>query len=71
MCMECNQTPCHSRCPNASEKVEIKRCSECGNEIYEGEQYLEAPKGIVCYECLTNMSLSGLLKLIGEELITL
>ncbi len=33
MCMECLQTPCHPRCPNAPEP-EYPKCALCNGEIH-------------------------------------
>ena len=41
MCKICRQQPCASRCPNASEPKRIYTCDLCGNDIVEGEEYME------------------------------
>ena len=40
MCMECRQTPCHPRCPNAPEPKFKHTCSFCDEGILNGEQYI-------------------------------
>jgi hypothetical protein len=39
MCSECQQTPCHSRCPNAPDPKVKGRCIRCGDELREDYQY--------------------------------
>ena len=42
MCSICLRNPCDSRCPNAPEPKPVEICSECGEGIYEGDEYLTA-----------------------------
>ena len=37
MCMECRQTPCHPRCPNAPDPKPVYECEYCHDGIYEGD----------------------------------
>lgn len=39
MCIECRQTPCHPRCPNAPEPKVRGRCEQCGEELREDYEY--------------------------------
>lgn len=49
MCSLCRQFPCHPRCPNAPEPVPLMRCKECGEGIYEGDEYSITTPGTVGY----------------------
>jgi hypothetical protein len=53
MCMECGQTPCNPRCPNAPEPKHCERCSECGAKLYVGDGYYEVDGSIYCEDCMT------------------
>lgn len=70
MCEVCRMIPCHSSCPNATELVPIYRCMECGSGIFEGDKYLDGPKGYVCEECLEDMATEEILEMLGESLAT-
>lgn len=52
MCMECRQTPCHPRCPNAPEPESFRRCSECGEKIYAGDGYYYVEGSTYCEDCM-------------------
>lgn len=52
MCSLCRQFPCHPRCPNAPEPVPLMRCKECGEGIYEGDEYYDTGNGGICKECI-------------------
>lgn len=41
MCDICQHNPCLSRCPNAPEPAKVYRCEFCGEDIVEGEEYIE------------------------------
>jgi len=66
MCELCMKTPCHPRCPNATEPKPLYRCSVCGYGIYEGDNYFNSEKGAVCGDCLYEMSANEYLEYIGE-----
>ena len=70
MCSICLQTPCDSRCPNASGMKGIHTCSACGEEIFEGDKYLEVDGEFVCEECINEMPRAELIEMLGEELKT-
>lgn len=70
MCSVCLQSPCHSRCPNAPEPVPTYTCCECGEGIYKGEKYFDGADGTVCKNCMEEMTVSKLLELVGESLMT-
>lgn len=70
MCNICKQTPCHMRCPNASEPKPVYRCAKCGYGIYEEDKYFDSPDGKICMDCMDEMSVSEILELFGERLAT-
>lgn len=56
MCDICRKYPCDCRCPNYSELKSIHYCSVCGEEIQNGEEYIENYKSeYVHFECLTGI----------------
>ena len=61
MCSLCRQFPCHPRCPNAPEPVPLMRCKECGEGIYEGDEYYDTGNGGICKECI-EVSFSSFLR---------
>lgn len=68
MCMVCRQAPCHPRCPNALEPELIMRCADCGEGIYEGDEYYDAGDRYgICKECIEDKATSELMELFGEE----
>lgn len=68
MCEICVQTPCTSRCPNASEKKLFFSCSECGEQIYEGYEYFDSKVGAICKECMEDKSFEEILEVVGEKM---
>jgi len=70
MCSVCRMTPCRSGCPNAPEPKPVHRCDKCGFGIYEGDLYLDSPKGYVCEICIKDMSSMEMIELLGENLKT-
>ena len=68
MCEICRQTPCESRCPNAPEPIPLAICTECGEGIYEGEEYLDGLKGPICKDCMEDMNYSEILEAVGEKM---
>lgn len=67
MCSLCRQFPCHQRCPNAPEPVPLMRCKECGEGIYEGDEYYDTGSGGICKECIEDMTANELFDLFGES----
>ena len=64
MCAECGMTPCHPRCPNASEPS--FKCDLCKESIYEGDKYWTLEDGtVVCEYCIANMSGEEILEMLG------
>lgn len=53
MCEICHQTPCTSRCPNAEEPKAVLHCVNCGDPIYEGDNYYNIGDGY-CEYCVIN-----------------
>lgn len=63
MCNICLSSPCLPRCPNAPELRAVHTCSECGEAIREGDEYLDENVK-VCRECIENMSALELLDIL-------
>ena len=64
MCMECRQSPCDCRCPNAEPPEEIYICAECGLGIYEGEELIEIDGDYYHADCVEDMGFSRLLEIL-------
>lgn len=69
MCDGCRLVVCDPRCPLYSAQPR-RVCEHCGLPIWEGEEYCELDDGIYCKDCLENMSMKNLLKLLDKELKT-
>lgn len=70
MCGICKKNPCHFRCPNYSPQKSMYYCSSCGEEICEGEEYIENSNGGYChYDCFHGMR--NLLEWLGYEIKTM
>ncbi len=41
MCIQCGMTPCHRGCSNAQDPPKVYHCKYCGEDIVEGEEYVE------------------------------
>lgn len=66
MCDICYSTPCHPRCPNAPEEEEqYEKCSVCNQEIKPGVQYLDAEDGMICKDCIDEMSVGEVIEACG------
>lgn len=52
MCAECGMIPCHPCCPNAPEPLIFAHCCDCGDEIYEGEDYFDFDGMPFCEVCV-------------------
>ena len=57
MCMECRQTPCHPRCPNADEPREVCKCDKCSTSIHEGEDMYRVFEYNICEDCIRDFSI--------------
>jgi hypothetical protein len=72
MCIECIQTPCHPRCPNAEPDPYMPlpcSVSGCRNEIHLGEEYFDDYGDvIICRDCLEEISAARLLNMLGKDL---
>lgn len=67
MCSICRKYPCDSRCPNA-EIVMVYTCFNCGRAIFSGEECLDLSDyqhGVICSDCLDEMSSSDWMDVIG------
>lgn len=69
MCDICHHIPCIPGCPNESGKI-IGECVSCGEDILEGDLFYDSEDGMICEECLAEMSGKELLELVGKELKT-
>lgn len=54
MCDICHRHPCAGGCPNAPEPPIFAKCSECGEKIYDGDDYYELINEYFCEECVSN-----------------
>lgn len=54
MCEICHRTPCDPRCPNASEPRVVGLCTNCGHEIYEGDDGYYVNDEWWCEECMND-----------------
>lgn len=52
MCKICRRVICPSSCPNASEPPVYGKCEECGEKIYDGDEYYEIGDFIFCEACV-------------------
>lgn len=51
MCSICHQAVCPPTCPNHEPKA-VCECSECGDEIYVGEEYYMIHGSPWCENCI-------------------
>ena len=52
MCEICRHSPCHPRCPNAPEPPVVCVCSQCGEGIYEGDEFYDIHGEEWCENCI-------------------
>lgn len=52
MCSECHTTPCHPRCPNSPEPPIYAECENCGEDIYDGDEFYEIGEHKFCEACV-------------------
>ena len=69
MCAICNHFPCLTGCPNEGVSV-IMKCDNCHSEICDGDQYAVIDGEAICYDCLSDMSVSDWIEKLGTELVT-
>ena len=65
MCSECRMTPCHPRCPNATEPAAVYTCKICGESITEGEEYYEMDAEFYHEECFEDNAVKILMEECG------
>lgn len=70
MCSVCGKSPCDFRCPNAPDAIPRRKCIECGEGLWSGDEYFESDKGPICLWCMKHKSLRELLETMGESLST-
>lgn len=51
MCKICQKIICPPMCPNAEEEQPVCRCSECRQNIYEGEAVMVFGDKVFCENC--------------------
>lgn len=59
MCRECNQNPCHPKCPNAKPEEPVYTCWECDSDIYEDDMVTSIPQpddsvNYYCEDCIAS-----------------
>lgn len=69
MCDVCRQIPCHPRCPNAPEPTAVLMCARCNSGIYAGDRYHNSEGGVLCMECIDDMSARDYMEFIGETTV--
>lgn len=63
MCAICGQTFCPSSCPNADEATPVYTCKYCGEDIVDGEEYVEIDGDYYhLYDCIENVTVELLLE---------
>lgn len=68
MCELCRQIPCMKICPNAQEPKPVEICLECGEGIYEGDEYFNGPDGQICEVCMEDKTVREVLEILGEKM---
>ena len=52
MCDVCFKQPCDPRCPHAPEPPSVFVCSGCGDDIHDGDTYVELMGEQWCLDCI-------------------
>ena len=52
MCDYCRRSICPSSCPNAPEPQVFGHCDECGETIYDGDEYYKIGNHKYCESCV-------------------
>lgn len=52
MCKICNLYVCPQGCPNAAEPNIYSHCENCGETIYDGDEYYEICDSDFCEACI-------------------
>ena len=52
MCSVCGFSRCPGRCPNAPEPPVYGECYECGEKIYDGDEYYDLGGNKFCEACV-------------------
>lgn len=69
MCDICLHTPCLHGCPNEDlSEGAVYQCTDCENYIYDGDEYMETKKGIMCWDCFTEYTDREKMELLGIEI---
>jgi len=67
MCEICRQTPCHSRCPQTDVRAACF-CRNCYAGIWPGQEFYQSAQGPVCMECISEMTVRDVIRMVGEKL---
>ena len=52
MCEICHKYTCPSSCPNAPAPQRFARCSACGADIIDGDDYYDIDGDYYCEDCI-------------------
>lgn len=52
MCEYCHKSICPSSCPNFPEPPLFAECEECGEKIYDGDEYYAVGDHKYCVACV-------------------
>lgn len=66
MCNICLRNPCDARCPNSEDPEPLYSCGICGEGIFDGDHFYDSPEGYICEQCITDMTVTEFMELIGE-----
>lgn len=64
MCQICLRNPCLRGCPNQVDR-KVAVCSECGENICEGEEIICIDDSFYCESCISGMSTKEIVELFG------
>lgn len=67
MCSVCYQTPCDSRCPNATPPKALHDCDYCNEGIEAGDKMVHINGAYYHLECLEDMDIEELLVLLDLD----
>ena len=70
ICEICLRNRCHPRCPNYITQKTLSCCSLCGEEIQNGEEYIENDNGDVAH-CDCFYDIKECLEWLGYEINTM
>lgn len=65
MCYECGMEPCTSMCPGAREAEAVYVCSDCGEFIRVGEEFVNTGDSYFHLDCLRALPFYDLIEAFG------